>query len=232
MGTRFPVEGDAVRLFLQWGKGLHAQHLDMDLSCRISYDDRIEECAYYNLTCTGAKHSGDIRSIPEMVGTAEYIELSLPELEKAGARYATFTCNAYSCGSLSPNLVVGWMNSVNEMTISEKDGVAYDPSCVQHMVRIGDENLSKGLVFGVMDIARREIIWLEMPFSGQTLPSACREDIEALLKRLQRKLKIGELLRLKVEAQGLEILDEENLADESYTYDWALNPAEVSKFLY
>lgn len=100
------------------------------------------------------------------------------------------------------------------------------------MVRVGDENLSKGLVFGVMDIARREIIWLEMPFSGQTLRSACREDIEALLKRLQRKLKIGELLRLKAEAQGLEILDEENQADESYTYDWALNPAEVSKFLY
>lgn len=232
MGTRFPVEGDAVRLFLQWGKGLHAQHLDMDLSCRISYDGKIEECAYYHLTCTGAKHSGDIRSIPEMVGTAEYIDLSLPELEKAGARYATFTCNAYSCGSLSPNLVVGWMDSANEMTISEKDGVAYDPSCVQHMVRVGDDNLAKGLVFGVLDIARREIIWLEMPVSGQTLRSACREDIEALLKRLQRKLKIGELLRLKAEAQGLEILFDESQADESYTYEWALNPAEVSKLLY
>ena len=232
MGTRFPVEGDAVRLFLQWGKGLHAQHLDMDLSCRISYDDKIEECAYYHLTCTGAKHSGDIRSIPEMVGTAEYIDLSLPELEKAGARYATFTCNAYSCGSLSPNLVVGWMDSANEMTISEKDGVAYDPSCVQHMVRVGDDNLAKGLVFGVLDIARREIIWLEMPVSGQTLRSACREDIEALLKRLQRKLKIGELLRLKAEAQGLEILFDESQADESYTYEWALNPAEISKLLY
>lgn len=228
MGTRFPVEGDAVRLFLQWGKGLHAQHLDMDLSCRIS----LEECAYYHLTCTGAKHSGDIRSIPEMVGTAEYIDLSLPELEKAGARYATFTCNAYSCGSLSPNLVVGWMDSANEMTISEKDGVAYDPSCVQHMVRVGDDNLAKGLVFGVLDIARREIIWLEMPVSGQTLRSACREDIEALLKRLQRKLKIGELLRLKAETQGLEILFDESQADESYTYEWALNPAEVSKLLY
>ena len=34
-GTRFPVEGDAIRLFLQWGKGLHAQHLDMALSCSI-----------------------------------------------------------------------------------------------------------------------------------------------------------------------------------------------------
>ena len=232
MGTRFPLEGDAVRLFLQWGKGLHAQLLDMDLSCRISYDDKIEECTYYHLTCTGAKHSGDIRSIPEMVGTAEYIDLSLPELEKAGARYATFTCNAYSCGSLSPNLVVGWMDSANEMTISEKDGVAYDPSCVQHMVRVGDDNLAKGLVFGVLDIARREIIWLEMPVSGQTLRSACREDIEALLKRLQRKLKIGELLRLKAEAQGLEILFDESQADESYTYEWALNPAEVSKLLY
>lgn len=98
MGTRFPVEGDSVRLFLQWGKGLPAQHLDMDISCQIVYPGKIEQCAYFNLVCTGAKHSGDIRSIPDMVGTAEYIELSLPELETAGAKYVTFTSNAYSCG--------------------------------------------------------------------------------------------------------------------------------------
>ena len=159
MGTRFPVEGDAVRLFLQWGKGLHAQHLDMDLSARVTLPNgQIAECAYYNLTCVGAKHSGDIRSIPEMVGTAEYIELSLPELEAAGAVYVTFTCNAYSTGALSPNLVVGWMDSANPMKISEEKGVAYDPSCVQHMVRISEGNLSKGLVFGVLDVAKREII--------------------------------------------------------------------------
>ena len=131
MGTRFPVEGDAVRLFLQWGKGLHAQHLDMDLSCRIALpNDEIAECAYYQLTCVGAKHSGDIQSIPEMVGTAEYIELSLPELEAAGAQYATFTCNAYTHGALSPHLMVGWMDSAHPMTVSEQDGVAYDPYCV------------------------------------------------------------------------------------------------------
>ncbi len=156
MGTRFQVEGDAVRLFLQWGKGLHAQYLDMDLSCRIALpNDMIAECAYYNLTCVGAKHSGDIRSIPEMVGTAEYIELSLPELEAAKAKYVTFTCNAYSVGALSPNLVVGWMDSAYPMTISESEGVAYDPSCVQHMVRISEDNLSKGLVFGVLDVEKR-----------------------------------------------------------------------------
>mgnify|MGYP006988833903 CR=1 FL=1 len=232
MGTRFPVEGDAVRLFLQWGKGLHAQHLDMDLSCRIALpDNKIAECAYYHLTCVGAKHSGDIRSIPEMVGTAEYIELSLPELEAAGATYATFTCNAYSVGALSPNLVVGWMDSANPMIISEKNGVAYDPSCVQHMVRISEGNLSKGLVFGVLDVTRREIIWLEMPFTSQTLRGADATSIEALLHKLEAKLSVGQLLDMKAKAQNLMPVENGEDADEAYTYEWALNPADVTKLL-
>ena len=232
MGTRFPVEGDAVRLFLQWGKGLHAQHLDMDLSCRISLpNNQIAECAYYNLTCAGAKHSGDIQHIPEMVGTAEYVELSLPELEAAGAKYATFTCNAYSVGALSPNLVVGWMNSAYPMKVSNKKGVAYDPSCVQHMVRISEGNLSKGLVFGVLDVAKREIIWLEMPFTAQTLRGADAASIEALLHKLEAKLSVGQLLEMKAAAQNLTIVEKAEDADEAYTYEWALNPAEVTKLL-
>ena len=232
MGTRFPVEGDAVRLFLQWGKGLHAQHLDMDLSARVTLPNgQIAECAYYNLTCVGAKHSGDIRSIPEMVGAAEYIELSLPELEAAGAVYVTFTCNAYSTGALSPNLVVGWMDSANPMKISEEKGVAYDPSCVQHMVRISEGNLSKGLVFGVLDVAKREIIWLEMPFTAQTMRGVNSESIEALLHKLESKLSIGELLDMKAKAQSLTSVENAEEADEAYTYEWALNPAEVTKLL-
>lgn len=233
MGTRFPIEGDTVRLFMQWGKGLPAQHLDMDLSCSISLpNDEVAECVYYNLTCTGAKHSGDIRSIPDMVGTAEYVELSLPELEEAQAKYVTFTCNAYSCGSLSPNLVVGWMNSAYPMTVSEEKGVAYDPSCVQHMVRISEGNLTKGLVFGVLDVARREIIWLEMPFTAQTLRGANSESVEALLHKLEAKLSVGELVEMKAKAQNLTIVASAEEADEAYTYEWALNPADVTKLLY
>ena len=228
MGTRFPVEGDAVRLFLQWGKGLHAQHLDMDLSAQIALKNgRIEECAYFNLTCVGAQHSGDIRSIPEMVGTAEYIELSLPELEAADAKYVTFTCNAFSIGALVPNLVVGWMDSANPMEVSEENGVAYDPSCVQHMVRISEGNLSKGLVFGVLD----EIIWLEMPFMGQTIKGLDHKSVTALLNKLQSKLSVGELLDMKAKAQNLTLVERSEEADEAYTYEWALNPADVSKLL-
>lgn len=232
MGTRFPVEGDAVRLFLHWGKGLHAQPLDMDLSARIVLsNNKVLECAYYSLTCVGATHSGDIRHIPEMVGTAEYIELSLPTLEKAKAKYVMFTCNAYSTGALSPNLMVGWMDSAYPMKVSDKRGVAYDPSCVQHMVRVSEGNLSKGLVFGVLDVAKREIIWLEMPFTSQTLRGASGEVVEALLHRLETKLSVGELLEIKAKAQGLALTENADEADEVYTYEWALNPADVTQLL-
>lgn len=232
-GTRFKVEGDAVRLFMQWGKGLPAQHLDMDLSCRIALQgDMVEECAYYSLTAPGAKHSGDIQHIPDQVGTAEYIELSLPELEQAGARYVTFTCNAYTNGTLSPNLMVGWMNSAYPMTISNETGVAYDPSCVQHIVRISEGNLSKGLVFGVLDVATREIYWLEMPFMGQTLNDCNGEAVALLLKKLKEKLSIGQLLELKREAQGLTLVNAPEKADETYSYEWALNPAAAGALLF
>ena len=232
-GTRFHVEGDSVRLFMQWGKDLSARYLDMDLSCRIAYgDDITEDCSYYNLTAPGAKHSGDIQQIPDMVGTAEYIELSLPELDEAGAVYVTFTCNAYSGGTLASALTVGWMNSAYPMTVSNETGVAYDPSCVQHMVRISENNLSKGLVFGVLDVKAREIYWLEMPFTGQTIKDCNREAVGLLLQHLKEKLSIGQLLDLKREAQGLTSVNDPSKADEAYTYEWALNPTEVTAMLF
>lgn len=231
-GTRFQVEGDRVRLFMQWGKGLHAAPIDMDLSCRVTFvKEEPAECAYYNLTCCGCKHSGDIRSIPEMVGTAEYIEISLPELQEHDARYVIFTCSAYSVGALSPNLVVGWMNSQYPMKVSEKKGVAYDPSCVQHAVRVSHENAIKSMVFGVLDVQKREIIWLELPFTAQTLRGCSTATVEALLQRLEAKTSIGELLKLKAEVQGLTLVDDATEADEAYTYNWALDTAAVSNLL-
>jgi hypothetical protein len=229
MGTRFPVKGDHVRLFMQWGVGLPAQHLDMDLSCHIAYGSKNQICSYSNLSPLGCKHSGDIRSIPEMVGTAEYIELDLKALRKAGAQYVTFTSNAYSNGALSPNMVIGWMNNEFPMHVSESTGVAYDPSCVQHQVRIS-QSLAKGLVFGVLEFATNEIIWLEMPFGGQTVASMDIKGVKTLLAKLDSKLSIGNLLTIKAEAQGLKVLSQ-GPADEEYTAAWAMNAAAVTKLL-
>ncbi len=229
MGTRFPLEGSKVRLFMQWGNGLPAQHLDMDLSCSIAFPDKIERCSYSKLTATGCKHSGDIIKIPNKVGTAEYIELEVDELSKAGAQYVSFTCNAYSKGSISPNLVVGWMNSQYPMKISKKSGVAYDPSCVQHQVRI-TQGLSKGLVFGVLDIAAKEIVWLEMSFGGQVVQGLNVKGVKALLNKLDSKFTLGNLLKLKAEAQDLQI-ENSTEADEVYDTKWAMNTAAVTQLL-
>ena len=228
-GTRFKINGDKVRLFMQWGRGLSAQHMDMDLSVIIAFDNNIEYCSYYNLVASGCRHSGDIRHIPDQVGTAEYIEIDLPDLETSEARYITFSCNAYSNGSITPNLIIGWMNSEFEMRISEETGVAYDPSCVQHQVRI-TSGLAKGLVFGVLDIAVREIIWLEVPFQGQIVNQLDASNVKNMIRKLEAKLTIGQLLQIKAEAQNMKIVDEP-AADEMYTKEWAQNTAALTSLL-
>lgn len=230
-GTRFPVEGDTVRLFLQWGRDLPAQHLDMDLSCHLLTASSSQVCSYFSLDVPGAKHSGDIQQIPDRVGTAEYIELNLSELRENEVLQVVFTCNAYTSGALQPNLVVGWMDARHPMAVSNETGVAYDPSTVTHMVRIAEQNLAKGLIFGVLDVAQREITWLEMPFDGQTVLSINPQTVNAYLHRLRAKPSIGQLLRLKAEAQHLTITDSPDVADESYTYQWALDTAKVSQLL-
>ena len=220
MGTRFPLEGNEIRLFMQWGKDLPAQHLDMDLSCRIIYKDREDICYFGRLTTLGCQHSGDIRSIPDKIGTAEYINIDVNTLRQHKAKYVTFVCNAYSCGALSPNLVVGWMDSKYKMKVSERTGVAYDPSAVIHQVRI-TQPLQKGLLFGVLDVEAKEIIWMELPFQGQVAQALSISGVNALLEKLNSKFTIGNLLKLKAEAQGLQIENDPTLADEVYDMQWA-----------
>ena len=113
------------------------------------------------------------------------------------------------------------------MKVSRK-GVAYDPTAVQHQVRI-KKSLTKGMVFGILDIQRREVIWLEMSFDGQVVQNMNSIDVKTLLRKLDAKFKIGTLLELKAKVQGLEIVEDASLADEIYDMSWALNTAEVSK---
>lgn len=228
-GTRFKVEGTAVRLFMQWGTGLPAQHLDMDLSCLVTYPGSVERCSYSSLVVTGCKHSGDIIHIPEKTGTAEYIEIDLAALRKAKADYVIFTCNAFSKGTITPNLVVGWMNSKYPMKISKNTGVAYNPAHVQHQVRV-TQSLAKGLVFGMLDVVAGDIVWMEIPFDGQVVGGLNTAVVQGMLKKLKSKLTIGELLTLKAEAQEMQITHTAK-ADEMYTRSWAMNTAAVTALL-
>lgn len=230
-GTVFPVEGDDIRLFIHWGQGLPAQHLDMDLSCILVYaDGRREECAYYNLYTLGATHSGDVQWIPNTVGAAEYIEINILPLELQEIQYVIFTCNSYTNGSLSPEMVFGWMDSAEDMSVSDETGVAYDPSCVQQLINVGS-TAAKGLVCGVLDVYAKEIIWLEMPFNGQTVETCNAEAVIALADHLKDKFTLGDLLRLKASAQGAKVVDKPEDADEVYTREWAQNPENIESLM-
>ncbi len=229
-GQVFNVRGDNVRLFLQWGQGLPAQHLDMDLSAKILYDGSTEDCAYYNLYPEGATHSGDIQHIPDNIGTAEYIELDIPRLKASGAHYVVFACNAYSTDRLSPNLRVGWMDSESPMTVNDDTGVAYDPSAVQHIVHIS-ANPSRGLVFGILDVDSRSITWLELPNSTQRMEQLDIAGVKALVDKLRSKVSIGELLEIYAKARGCRISSEKEDADRIFDIRWAADSAAVATLL-
>lgn len=227
IGTRFNLEGDTVRLFLQWGEGMPAQHLDMDLSCVVSYTQSAEVCSYSRLAIGGCKHSGDIQRIPHMTGTAEYIDVNLSDLRKLDAKYVTFTCNSYTNGAIAPNTIVGWMDSKYPMKVT-RQGVAYDPTAVQHQVQL-KQSLTKGLVFGILDVAAAQVIWVEMSFAGQRAQNMDYQTTAAFIKKLDAKLRIGELLRMKADIQGLTLVKDPLNADEVYDEQWALNTARVSE---
>jgi hypothetical protein len=95
------------------------------------------------------------------------------------------------------------------------------------MVRITG-GLTKGLVFGVLDVAAREIIWLEMAFDGQIVQDLNLANVRAILKKLDSKLSIGQFLEAKAAAQQLHFTDA-GRADEVYTLQWAMNTAAVTQ---
>jgi hypothetical protein len=86
------------------------------------------------------------------------------------------------------------------------------------------------LVFGVLDVAQREIIWLEMAFQGQLGQNLNLASVRMLLRKLESKLSIGQLLTVKAQAQHLELVETLE-ADEVYTAVWAQNTAAVTQLL-
>lgn len=217
-GTAFDVEGDKIRLFLHWGEGLPAQHLDMDLSAVIVYEGRKEDCAYFNLNPYGAIHSGDIQHIPDMVGAAEYVELDIPALRKAGALYVAFVVNAYTSGALDPTVKVGWMSSEYPMKVDDATGVAYDPANVQFSARVQRDPRYDMMVFGVLDVMKSKIYWLELSAPDQTCENLDLAAVTSLLRKFESRMSTGEFLALRAEALRQTRVDDPTLADEAFTF--------------
>ena len=96
---------------------------------------------------------------------------------------------------------------------------------------ISEGNLSKVLVFGIVDIDEAKITWLEMPFGGQITHDLDLVSVGGFLQKLAARSTIGEILTVKAEAQNIQIVDNQAEADEVYDYQWALDTAKVSSLL-
>ena len=87
----------------------------------------------------------------------------------------------------------------------------------------------------VLDVQALEIIWLEMPFGGPVVQGMNLGIVKSLLKRLDSKMTIGQLLEIKANAQKIEIVSELPGSDqegvETYDMDWARNSAAVTQML-
>ena len=103
------------------------------------------------------------------------------------------------------------------MKVDNETGVAYDPSTVEHQVRVPDRSLAKGLVFGVLEVERCRIIWLEMPMSGRLALSLSPEALKDTLRRLHDSISIGELLELKADAWEMTRTEDAKKADLAFT---------------
>ena len=62
---------------------------------------------------------------------------------------------------------------------------------------------------------------MELPFQGQVVQALSIIGVKTLLEKLNSKLTIGKLLKLKAKAQGLQIETDPVLADEVYDMQWA-----------
>jgi hypothetical protein len=69
-----------------------------------------------------------------------------------------------------------------------------------------------------------------MAFQGQLVQHLNLASVQTLLRKLESKLSIGQLLTVKAQAQQLELLETPE-ADEVYTAAWAQNTAAVTQLL-
>ena len=70
-----------------------------------------------------------------------------------------------------------------------------------------------------------------MPFQGQVANDLSLSTLKALLSKLSAKTTIGNLLTLKAEAQGLQVVSDKALADEVYDRQWVAQ-GNVSAFFF
>ncbi len=226
-GTRLPLGSKkTLRFFVYWvGE-------DIDLSASLHNKDfeMIEQISYTNLKLDKYEscHSGDIVSAPE--GASEFIDISIDQALKFGARYVAMNVYVYAGPNFSEHekCYVGWMTR-NEVNSNE----IYKPSTVVQKIDLACP--SRNAIPCVFDLEKREMIWCDLAakarFSqgGNNIESnaATTQNILEAIISLENKVTLKELLALHVKARG-ELVEDKEQADNVFTLDFVYKVSEIN----
>jgi hypothetical protein len=203
-GSRYPVDGEVIRLFVHW-----TGEIDVDLSVAF-YDENFKDAGHVGFTnlsyaregrnTAAVVHSGDIQNAPD--GASEFIDVSIAKLLKVGVRYVVPTLISYRGEPFTDfPCFAGFM---------ERDGVAsgrkYEPESVKWKFDVSYPNTSATPL--VFDLQAREVIFADLA-SGKSRYGATARNMtkyagqaKAVLDMIYSKPTVFDVLYAHVMARG------------------------------
>ncbi|MFI6158015.1 MXAN_6230/SCO0854 family RING domain-containing protein [Kitasatospora sp. NPDC051170] len=157
-------DGEHVRLFVHWMQRVH-QRVDLDLSVAFYDEDWrfVGLCDYTNLVLgpRAAVHSGDFTTAPPPRGATEFVDLDLPALGKAGARYAVvvvFSYNDIPFEDLT-DAFAGFMTLTPAEAARVRKGAFHPKELRQRLDLAGDARICVPMI---VDLQERTHTWTDL----------------------------------------------------------------------
>jgi len=230
-GTKLPLgtDKDTLRMFIYW-KGQ-----DIDLSATLYDEDfkLIQHVSYTNLKSDGfqACHSGDITRAPN--GASEFIDITMPQAVKMGARYVTMNVLVYAGPSFADHeeCFAGWMTRSKPQS-----NEIYDAKTVEQKVDL--RNASRNAIPVIFDLLERKAIWADVAtprssyYGGNNVESnrASIENTMQAIATMKNKLSLYELFKLHADVRGtiVENKEDADLVFSMYEGTTPYNIAEIN----
>ncbi|MER7751856.1 MXAN_6230/SCO0854 family RING domain-containing protein [Kitasatospora sp. NPDC097643] len=157
-------DGQRLRLFVHWMQRQH-QRVDLDLSVAF-YDDqwRFTDLCDYTRLVSGARaavHSGDFTTAPPPHGATEFVDLDLPALAEAGARYAVVVVFSYNDVAFEDltDAFAGFMTLDPAEAAGRRKGSFHARDVRQRLDLAGDARICVPLI---VDLTQREYTWTDL----------------------------------------------------------------------
>jgi hypothetical protein len=160
-GSVLPIPpGRQLRLFCHWMEDGPRVDLDLSVALFSSTWQHVGTCDYTRLRFAGraAVHSGDLTSAPAPLGASEFVDLDVPALGAAGARYAVVTILSYNNVPFT-NMAEAFAGFMLR-TAEPDSGEVFDARTVEQ--RFDLTGPGKVTITFVVDLAARTMRWLDV----------------------------------------------------------------------